>query len=60
MVIRDKIGGYKEKRHCRVNMIKEQRISIYEHRIFALQYIVYRCTFRTIRFMQYVQRRSFR
>lgn len=43
MVIRDKIGGYKEKQHCRVNMIKEQRISIYEHRIFALQYIVCRC-----------------
>lgn len=35
MVMRDK-NGIKGKQHCRVNMIKEQRISIYEHRIFAV------------------------
>lgn len=36
MVMRRKQN--KENRHCRVNMIKEQRITIYEHRIFNIFY----------------------
>lgn len=30
----------KENRHCRVNMIKEHRITIYEHRIFSIFHII--------------------